>query len=52
MAADAGYVTGGETVVAIGGTSGGADTAVVLRPEVSAKLLKTKIERFLCKPLD
>ncbi len=52
MAADAGYVTGGETVVAIGGTSGGADTAVVLRPEVSAKLLKTKVERFLCKPLD
>lgn len=51
MAADAGYVTGGETVVAVAGSGTGADTAIVLRPEVSAKLLKTKIDRYICKPI-
>ena len=51
MAADAGYVTAGESVMAVAGTGSGADTAIVLRPEVSSKLLKTKIDRYICKPI-
>ena len=52
MAADAGLIRTGEPVIAIGGTARGADTAVVLRPEVSYNILKTKIDRIICKPID
>ena len=52
MAADAGLLRTGEPVIAIGGTARGADTAVVLRPEVSCNILKTKIDRIICKPID
>lgn len=52
MAADAGYIVGGEPVVAVGGTGRGADTAMVLRPEVSSKILKTKIDRMICMPIE
>lgn len=52
MAADAGFVTGGEPVVAVAGSGRGADTALVIRPEVSSKVLKTKIDRIICKPID
>lgn len=52
MAADAGYIMTGEPVVAISGTNKGADTAVVLRPEVSSNILKTKIDRVICKPIE
>ena len=48
---DSGYVIGGEPIIAVGGTGGGADTALVLRPEVSSKILKTKIDRIICKPI-
>ena len=51
MAADAGHVVGGQPIVAVGGSARGADTAMVLRPEVSSKILKTKLDRILCKPL-
>ena len=52
MAADAGYVMTGEPVVAVGGSNCGADTAMVIRPEVSSKILKTKIDRIICKPIE
>ena len=52
MAADAGYIESGEPVIAIGGAGRGADTAVVLRPEVSSNILKTKIDRIICKPIE
>jgi len=52
MAADAGFITGGEPVVAVGGTGRGADTAIILRPEVSSRILKTKIDRIICKPIE
>lgn len=52
MAADAGLIRTGEPVVAVGGTGRGADTAVVLRSEVSSRILKTKIDRIICKPID
>ena len=51
MAADGGYVVGGEPVVAVAGTGGGADTVLVLRPEVSSKILKTRIDRIIAKPI-
>lgn len=52
MAADAGYVMTGEPVVAVGGSGRGADTAMVLRPAVSSNILKTKIDRIICKPIE
>lgn len=52
MAADAGYISTEEPVVAVGGTVSGADTAVVLRPEVTSRIIKTKIDRIICKPIE
>jgi len=52
MAADAGYIVSGEPVVAVGGTARGADTAMVLRPDVSSRILKTKIDRIICMPIE
>jgi len=52
MAADAGYIPSGEPVVAVGGTGRGADTALVLRPDVTSRILKTKIDRIICKPVE
>lgn len=52
MAADAGYVRTGEPVIAVGGTGRGADTVIVLRPEVSSNIIKTKIDRIICKPIE
>lgn len=52
MAADAGFVVCGEPVVAVGGTGRGADTAMVIRPEVSSNIIKTKIDRIICKPIE
>lgn len=50
MARDAGLIVSGESVIAIGGSGRGADTAVILTPETSARLLKTKIHTIICKP--
>lgn len=52
MAADAGFVMSGEPVIAVAGTGRGADTVLVLRPEVSSNILKTKIDRIICKPIE
>ncbi len=52
MAADAGYIMTDEPVIAIGGTARGADTALVLRPQVSCNVLKTKIDRVICMPIE
>ena len=52
MAADAGLIMTGEPVVAVGGSGRGADTAMVLRPAVSSQILKTKIDRIICKPIE
>jgi len=51
MAADAGMVRTDEDVIAIGGTSRGADTAVVLRPVNSEDFFDLKVKEILCKPL-
>ena len=50
MAADGGLVRTDEDVIAIGGTSRGADTAVVLRPVNSSDFYDLKVKEILCKP--
>jgi hypothetical protein len=51
MAADAGLVRTDEDIIVIGGTSRGADTAVVLRPVNSEDFFDLKVNEILCKPL-
>ena len=50
MALDAGLISHGHDVVAVGGSSRGADTALVLRPAHSGQFLQTKIREIICKP--
>ena len=50
MAMDAGVLTYKKPVVCIGGTGGGADTACVVTPAYSSKILETRINEFICKP--
>lgn len=50
MALDAGLIPYGERVIAVGGTSSGADTAVVIRPAHSNSIFDSKVEEILCKP--
>jgi hypothetical protein len=50
MAAEAGFITPEEEVVAVGGTGRGADTAVVLKTGYAASLFDTKFKAVLCMP--
>ena len=50
MAADAGLVRTDEPVIAIAGTSRGADTALVLRPANAQNFFDLRIMEVLCKP--
>lgn len=50
MALDADELTFKSPVVALGGTAGGLDTAMVLTPSYSSSILETKIHEMLCKP--
>lgn len=50
MALDADEVRFNQPIVALGGSSQGADTAVVITPSYSATILDTKIHEILCKP--
>ena len=52
MAADAGLIRTGEETIAIGGTGGGADTAIVLRPSNTHTFFDTKVLEIICKPLE
>jgi len=49
MAADAGVLTG-KDVVAVGGTSRGADTALVLKPANQSDFFNLRIRETICKP--
>ena len=51
MATDAGLVRTDEDIIVIGGSSQGADTAVVLRPVNSEDFFDLKVREILCKPL-
>jgi len=50
MAADAGLVRTDEEVISIGGSSGGADTALVLQPANLRNFFDLKVKEVLCKP--
>jgi len=50
MALDAGLIPFGERVIAVGGTSSGADTAAIILPAHSNNVFDLKVEEILCKP--
>ncbi|KYO66509.1 pyruvate kinase alpha/beta domain-containing protein [Thermovenabulum gondwanense] len=50
MALDAGLIPYGEEIIAIGGTSEGADSAVIMKPAHAANIMDTWISEILCKP--
>jgi hypothetical protein len=50
MAVDAGYVRAGDEVVAIGGSGGGADTAIVLKASNTHTFFESRILEIICWP--
>jgi hypothetical protein len=50
MAVDAGLIRTGEEAVSIGGSGGGADTAVILKPSNTHTFFDTRIKEIICKP--
>jgi len=50
MALDAGLISFGQPVVALGGTGRGADTAIVVTPNHSNQFFSTKVHEIICKP--
>ncbi|HDM45058.1 MAG TPA: hypothetical protein ENG07_00985 [Candidatus Bathyarchaeota archaeon] len=50
MAADAGYVRTDEDVIAIAGSSRGADTAIVVRPVNVCNFFDMKVKEIICMP--
>ena len=50
MACDAGLIESGEECIAIGGSGGGADTAVVLIPSNTHRFFDMKVLELICKP--
>jgi hypothetical protein len=50
MAAEHGWATPEEEVVAVAGSHRGADTALVVRPAYAADMFSTKIKALLCMP--
>lgn len=50
MALDSGMIPYGESIIAVGGTGRGADTAVILKPAHARDILATRIQEIICKP--
>lgn len=50
MALDAGLIPYGTEIVAIAGSAGGADTAVVMKPAHASSMFETEIREIICKP--
>ncbi|MBA7477166.1 hypothetical protein ES707_12564 [subsurface metagenome] len=50
MAADSGLASTKEDAIAIAGSAGGADTAIVLRPVNTHDFFDLKVKEILCKP--
>jgi len=50
MAADAGLIPVDREVIAIGGTSRGADTALVMKPATASRFFDLKIREIIAKP--
>lgn len=51
MALDAGMIPYGQPIIAVGGSGGGADTALVLIPSHSKTFFDTEVLEVICKPL-
>ena len=52
MAAEHGFITPDEEIIAVGGSGHGADTVVIIKPAFASEIFKTKIKAILCKPLN
>ncbi|MBP1744487.1 MAG: hypothetical protein H6Q58_1465 [Firmicutes bacterium] len=50
MALDSGCIPFGEPVVAVAGSSSGADTALIVTPAHAAKIFDVRINEVICKP--
>jgi len=50
MAAEAGLIGTDEDVIALAGSSEGADTAIVLKPACAKQFKQLRIKEILCKP--
>ena len=50
MAADAGLIPATESIIALGGTESGVDTALVIKPAHTSNALDLHIEEVICKP--
>jgi hypothetical protein len=50
MAADSGFVSVKEDAISIGGSGGGADTALVLQPANVQDFFDVKVREIICKP--
>jgi hypothetical protein len=50
MAADAGLIRTDEEAIGVGGSGGGADTALVLKPSNTHTFFDTRIQEIICKP--
>lgn len=50
MAADAGLIRTDEDIISIGGTSRGADTALLLKPAHTQNFFDLKVKEIICKP--
>jgi hypothetical protein len=52
MAADAGLIPTDQDIMAIGGTGGGADTALRIKPANAARFFDLRIREVIAKPAD
>jgi len=50
MAADSGLIPIDKDIICIGGTSRGADTAIIIKPAYSSDFFDLKVRKILCKP--
>lgn len=50
MALDAGLIPFGKPVIAVGGSGGGADTAMVIKPSHAKTFFDTEVLELICKP--
>jgi len=50
MAADAGLISEDKEIITIAGTSGGADTALVIKPACTARFFDLEVREIIAKP--
>ena len=50
MAADAGLIPVDRDVIAVAGSSGGADTALLIKPANASRFFDLKIREIIAKP--